>query len=153
MILSSPEEIIPLALRWAYLTLHRQSDAAFSPHGVTADQFVLMATLIDGQVLTQRELADRMPSDPSTVRAMLVLLEGHGLVRRDVHPNDGRARMVVLTAAGRRKFRQLWRAGEAIRDRIVSELSDEEAYTLVRLLNQVTESMNSDSKLTVKNTS
>ena len=75
----------------AYLMLHRQSDAAFAPHGVTADQFVLLARLSEGEALTQKELAIRMPSDPSTVRAMLVLLEERGLVRRDPHPTDGRA--------------------------------------------------------------
>ena len=44
----NPQEEIPLALRAAYLMLHRQSDAAFAPHGVTADQFVLMVRLSEG---------------------------------------------------------------------------------------------------------
>ena len=66
---------LAIALRAAYLALHRRSDARFAPHGVTADQFVLLATLArGGDALTQRELARRMSSDPSTVRAMLVLL-------------------------------------------------------------------------------
>ena len=34
-----------MALRAAYLALHRRSDARFARHGVTADQFVLLATL------------------------------------------------------------------------------------------------------------
>ena len=38
-----------------------------------------------------RELARRMPSDPSTVRAMLVLLEKRGLVQRNWNPTDSRA--------------------------------------------------------------
>ena len=107
----------------------------FAPHGVTADQFVLLATLARGHALTQRELARRMPSDPSTVRAMLVLLEKHGLVQRDTHPTDARARTVALTAAGRRKFRQLWTAGEPIRAQMFSALPPDEAEALVVLLN------------------
>ncbi len=63
---------LPMALRMAYLAMHRQTDAIFQSHGVTADQFVLLATLSRGDALTQRELARRMSSDPSTVRAMLV---------------------------------------------------------------------------------
>ena len=85
---------LPLALRTAYMALHRRSEAVFGEQGVTADQFVLLATLSRGQALTQRELARRMPSDPRTVRAMLVLLEQRGLVQRDVHPTDSRARTV-----------------------------------------------------------
>lgn len=74
---------IALALRGAYLAIHRSSDAAFADFGVTADQFVLLATLARGSALTQRQLSKRMSSDPSTVRAMLVLLERQGLVRRE----------------------------------------------------------------------
>ena len=133
---------IPVALRAAYLALHRRSDAAFAPHGVTADQFVLLATLArGGHALTQRELARRMSSDPSTVRAMLVLLEERGLVERDTHPTDARKRTVALTAEGERAFRQLWAAGEPIRARMLGTLQPGEAETLVGLLTRVAEAL------------
>jgi DNA-binding MarR family transcriptional regulator len=133
---------IAIALRAAYLTLHRRSDARFAPHGITADQFVLLATLArGGEALTQRELARRMSSDPSTVRAMLVLLAARGLVERDTHPIDGRARTVALTNKGRRAYRRLWRAGESIRARMLDALPPGEAETLVRLLGRVAEAL------------
>ena len=133
---------LPMALRAAYLALHRRSDARFARHGVTADQFVLLATLArGGHALTQRELARRMSSDPSTVRAMLVLLEQRGLVERDTHPADARARTVALTAKGLRAYRRLWKAGESIRARMLGALRPGEADTLVRLLGQVTEAL------------
>lgn len=123
------------------MALHRCSDAQFAKLGVTADQFVLLATLARGQALTQRELAARMPSDPSTVRAMLVLLEERGLVSRDTHPTDGRARTVALTKLGLRKYRQVWKVGQAIRDQMVSSLSIEETKSLVKLLRRVSRSL------------
>jgi MarR family transcriptional regulator, lower aerobic nicotinate degradation pathway regulator len=132
---------IPMALRAAYLALHRRSDARFSPHGVTADQFVLLATLERGHALTQRELAVRMSSDPSTLRAMLVLMEQRGLVKRQAHPTDARARTVALTAAGKRKFQQLLAAGEPIRHRIFQALGPDDAATIIRLLARITESL------------
>jgi DNA-binding MarR family transcriptional regulator len=125
---------LPMALRAAYLALHRASDARFAQYGITADQFVLLATLARGEPLTQREIARRMPSDPSTVRAMLVLLEKQGLVARDRHPSDSRAHQVSLTAAGKRKFQQLWKAGEAVRAKMFTAIPDEEADALVRNL-------------------
>src|SRR6187200_486794 len=107
---------IAMTLRAAYLALHRRSEARFAPHGITADQFVLLATLArGGEALTQRELARRMASDPSTVRAMLVLLAARGLVGRNAHPTDARARTVALTAKGARAYRRLWAAGEPVR--------------------------------------
>lgn len=136
---------IALALRAAYLALHRRSDAAFGRHGLTADQFVLLASLArGGHALTQRELARRMSSDPSTVRAMLVLLERRRLVEREAHPTDGRARTVALTAEGRQAFRQLWTAGEPIRAEMLAVLSPVEADTLVGLLARVAGALDSE---------
>ena len=78
-----------------------------------------------------------MSSDPSTVRAMLVLLEERGLVEREAHPTDARARTVALTAKGRRAYRRLWTAGESIRGRMHGALGPGEAEALIRLLGQV----------------
>ncbi len=139
------QERLPRLLRSAYFALHRQTDAALAKLGVTADQFVLLATLHPNHVMTQRELADRMPSDPSTVRAMLVLLEEHGLVSRAANPNDSRAKAVSLTAKGKRTFQKLWNAGEQIRARMVAHLSPQEGQTLVQLLSSVAESLDDPS--------
>jgi DNA-binding MarR family transcriptional regulator len=137
---------VAIALRTAYLALHRRSEARFAPHGVTADQFVLLATLArGGHALTQRELARRMSSDPSTVRAMLILLEQRGLVQRDTHPDDARARTVALTAKGMRAFRRLWTAGDSIRAQMLGALRRGEAETLVRLLARVAAALNPES--------
>lgn len=136
---------IALALRSAYLALHRRTDARFAPHGVTADQFVLLATLArKGQALTQRELARGMSSDPSTVRAMLVLLAARGLVERNQHPTDARARTVNLTAKGLRTYQRLLKAGESIRTRMLSALGPGEADTFIRLLGQVAGALDPD---------
>ena len=137
----STERDLPMALRAAYLALHRVSDARFAAYGVTADQFVLLATLSQGQALTQRELASRISSDPSTVRAMLVLLDHGGLVKRESHPSDARAKTVALTAAGKRKLQQLWKAGQQIRDKMFESLEPSDARTLVELLRRVANSL------------
>ena len=137
----STERDLPMALRAAYLALHRVSDARFAAYGVTADQFVLLATLSQGQALTQRELASRISSDPSTVRAMLVLLDHGGLVKRESHPSDARAKTVALTAAGKRKLQQLWKAGQQVRDKMLGCLEPSAAGTLVELLRRVTNAL------------
>ena len=42
---------LAMALRTAYLALHRRTDAALARHRVTADQFVLMAALARGEAV------------------------------------------------------------------------------------------------------
>jgi DNA-binding MarR family transcriptional regulator len=145
---------LALALRAAYLALHRRSEARFARHGVTADQFVLLAALArGGHALTQRELGRRMSSDPSTVRAMLVLLERRGLVGRDKHPTDARARTVSLTAKGTRMYQRLWAAGEPVRERLLGALSPGEAGSLVELLARVARALDPDAAPAAESTS
>jgi DNA-binding MarR family transcriptional regulator len=122
------------------LALHRQTNDCFAKDGVTADQFVLLASLADADAVTQQELVRRVGSDPNTVRAMLLLLEGRGLVARERHPADGRARSVSLTAKGRRVFTRLLAKSEPLRVRLLTALRPGEA-TLVELLHRVAEAM------------
>jgi len=135
---------LPLALRAAYLALHRNTEATFSKYGVTADQFVLMLALQEGRLLTQRELAKRIWSDSSTVRAMLVLLETSGYVQRTSNPNDSRARSVELTAAGKRKLRMLWKIGQPIRDSMYGCMSKKESELLIELLAKLANTLGRD---------
>jgi DNA-binding MarR family transcriptional regulator len=132
---------LPLLLRAAYFGMHRVSDAHFSRSGVTADQFVLLARLAEVDAVTQQELARRASSDPSTIRAMLVLLEGRGLVARAKHPDDGRAHVVTLTAKGRRLFERLLETSGPIRVQMLSGFSAEEARLLMDCLRRLIDNM------------
>jgi DNA-binding MarR family transcriptional regulator len=132
---------IARALRAAYLALHRQTNECFAKDGVTADQFVLLSALADADAVTQQELVRRVNSDPNTVRAMLLLLESRGLVARERHPTDGRARCVTLTVKGRQVFRKLWAKSEPLRARLLGAFRPDEVTALVGFLSRVAEIM------------
>jgi DNA-binding MarR family transcriptional regulator len=129
------------ALRAAYLALHRQTNDCFANDGVTADQFVLLSALADADAVTQQELVRRVSSDANTLRAMLLLLEGRGLVARQRHPTDGRARRVALTRKGRQVFEKLWSKSEPLRVRLLTAFRPEEVTALTRLLRRVADVM------------
>lgn len=130
---------LAMALRTAYLTMHRRTDAAFAAEAVTADQFVVLCALSNSNVLTQRELVERTNSDPNTLRAMLVLLERRELVERRPNPEDARARRVLMTAKGRRMQQKLWNHSEGVRQDLLRQLKPEDVATLVTLLRRVAE--------------
>ncbi len=132
---------IARALRAAYLAMHRQTNDCFVQDGVTADQFVLLSALADGDAVTQQELVRRVSSDPNTVRAMLLRLEERGLVIREPHPADGRARSVMLTARGRQVFKRLWTKSEPLRQRMLSAFRPSEVTALVTLLHRFADVM------------
>ena len=62
---------------------------------------VLALRRLAPQPLTLRGLAERLAADPPYVTLMVDDLEKRGLVQREPHPEDRRAKLVQLTAAGR----------------------------------------------------
>jgi DNA-binding MarR family transcriptional regulator len=137
---------IAMALRAAYLALHRQTDAVLVRWDVTADQFVVLFALSRGDALTQRELVERTSSDPSTIGAMLLRLEGKGLVERLPNPRDARARTVRLTRNGRAAFRRMWSGTEPLRQRLSILLGPAAMGPLVSALQAVAVGLEEDTE-------
>ena len=133
----NPGHEIAMSLRGAYLAMHRQAEGEFARYGITADQFVVLAVLNDGAVLTQSEVCRRTYSDPNTMGAMLALMETRGLVRRMRHPKDGRARTVTLKPKGKRIFAKTMAHREAIRERMETLFTGAEVEALVGLLQRI----------------
>ena len=132
---------LPRLLRAAYFAMHRVSESHFSKQGLTADQFVLLACLAEQNGVMQQDLVRRAASDPSTIRAMLVLLEGRGLVVRERHPADGRARRVSLSTKGQRLYERLWTTSGPIRTQLLAGFSTDEADSLLKFLRRLIENM------------
>jgi DNA-binding MarR family transcriptional regulator len=137
---------LPRILRTTYFAMHRISDRHFARQGVTADQFVLLACLAQEDGITQQELARRASSDPSTIRAMLLLLEGRALVARERDPQDSRARLVTLTSKGRRAYDRLLKTSQPIREQMLKGFSAEAARSLIVGLRRVTDNIATSEK-------
>lgn len=57
--------------------------------------------------LPQVDVARALGMSPSSATRLIDSLEGHGVVRREPHPNDRRINQVVLTATGHALMAQL----------------------------------------------
>jgi DNA-binding MarR family transcriptional regulator len=130
-------ETLGMKLRGAYLTFHRFGDTFVNQFGVSADQFVVMSLLAEAEGVTQRVIVTRAFSDANTIGEMLRRLERKDLVRREDHPNDGRARRVFLTPQGRALQRQIWECWQGYLRRIDRIYSPEELHTLKKLLERI----------------
>ena len=132
---------IAMAIRAAYLPMHRQADAILAPYDVTANQYVILALLAERDQVPQRDLVERAASDPNTIRPVLMTLERKGLVTREQDPNDGRAQCVGLSKKGRRVFEQLRRDSQPFRDRLTAALDPDDACNLVCSLRRIQAAM------------
>jgi DNA-binding MarR family transcriptional regulator len=129
------------AIRRAHLALQRCADVIFRPRRITTDQFSLLWAVEKHDGIRQNELAEALFTDPNTVTAMLARLEKRGLVRREVCAEDGRARQVRLTAAGRRMTRRLSDDWQPMRLKLQEVFAGEVGQEALRVLDQVRELM------------
>lgn len=132
---------IAMALRAAYLSMHRQTNLCLAKYGVTADQFVCMVLLAEEDGITQQELVNRATSDPNTIRAMLLLLEERNIVKREQHPTDRRARIVTLTENGRQLYEKLLIAVVPVQDKLSCCFEGENVTAFITNLQNIIESM------------
>jgi len=91
---------------------------------------------IAARPMTMGELAALLGVDPPNLTSLVDELEGNGLVERQAHPTDRRAKLVVATEAGAALAR---RANEILErpPLRLSELPDDDLETLVQILSRV----------------
>lgn len=108
------------ALKRAYQATRNELDARLAGYGVTAAQLDVLVYLHAGRDPEQRDLQAMLGISGATLTRLLDALEGKGLVRREVAPDDARVKRAILTEAGL-----------ALLDRLNAE---EEAAFVARLL-------------------
>jgi DNA-binding MarR family transcriptional regulator len=97
---------LPLLLRRAWYGLNQAFRRRIAHLGITPDQFTVLRTLTEGDEagISQRELAQRMSSDPNTIASLLERMESAGLLERGADERDRRANRIRLLPVGRKKY-------------------------------------------------
>lgn len=111
----------------------------FSGLGLTLGQGQprILARLLQGDGLTQRELADACSLDAATLSRALDRLEEMGLIRREEHPGSRRSYLVRLTDAGREKAAKVQEGFDRVDELLCQGFSQEEQERLRRDLEHI----------------
>lgn len=133
----APRHELSMALRRAYMRLHRDTCIHCSVEDVTADQFVLMNVLSCVGKAKQSELVVIVDSDANTVSSMLRRLQNRGLIRRETHPDDSRAKSVQLTEQGVALLAVLEQSTMNNRKEMENIFSPEELKLLISMLRRL----------------
>jgi MarR family transcriptional regulator for hemolysin len=104
-------------LTQAHFNLVSEIAVAFEPLGVSNRGYHVLATARTGEY-TQKDLAERIGLDKTTMVVTVDELERKGLAERRPSSEDRRARVISVTRAGERKVRE----GQAIVDRIQGDV-------------------------------
>jgi MarR family transcriptional regulator, transcriptional regulator for hemolysin len=132
----------PLAANLGWLlgqashTLATEQTAALERLGISPRSYCLLTTAMGGEH-TQSELAQKVGLDKTTMVVTLDELEATGLAERRPSPDDRRARVVVVTDAGRRKVAEGREIVEGIQADVLAALPARERKVLVDALSRL----------------
>ena len=113
---------------------HTQTAAALESIGITTALFAVLNYLLAGDASNQQEIGTAVGIDPSTMVTLLDQLERAGLAERRPHPQDRRARVVVITPKGRRTVERGRALAREVEDTILQGLASDERRQLMKLL-------------------
>lgn len=130
---------LPLLLRRAWYGLNQAFRRRIAHLRLTPDQFTVIRTLLESEGITQRELAQRMSSDPNTIAALVERMEQAGLIQREPHQKDRRAHCLRLTARGRSKYLKARALAIQMQSEILSVLPAEVRERFLADLDRVAE--------------
>ncbi|WER48839.1 MarR family winged helix-turn-helix transcriptional regulator [Cupriavidus sp. WKF15] len=102
-------------VRKAARQISRLYDAYLQPSGLRITQFLILATLNEGESASVNALAERLDIERTAMGKMIGFLERDGYVKVRPSPEDGRIRIVELTPDGRKLFERaapLWQEAQ-----------------------------------------
>jgi DNA-binding MarR family transcriptional regulator len=113
-------------LTQAHYALGTELAAAFDPLGITPRGHSVLAAAMGGE-FTQKELAELIGLDKTTMVVTLDELEAAELAKRVASPLDRRARVVQVTPSGRAKVKAANQIVKRVQTNVLESLGDPEA--------------------------
>lgn len=122
----------------AHWALASELAARLAPLGLSPRGYHMLRGALSGRH-TQTQLAEMVGLDKTTMVVALDELEREGLAQRQPSPEDRRARIVVVTPAGKRKVAEADKVKEQVQAEVLGELSAREGEALIRALTKLVE--------------
>jgi MarR family transcriptional regulator, transcriptional regulator for hemolysin len=120
----------------AHWALAAELTAALEPVGVSARGYHVLRAALSGD-RTQTELAEVVGLDKTTMVVTVDELERQGLAERRPAPHDRRARIIAVTAAGRRKVAEAEKVKEHVQADVLGELPERDQKALIDALEKL----------------
>ena len=122
-----------LARRWRQALDERLATVGFSDATWTPLSYLARY----GDDVSQKELAERMQIDTSSLVRLLDILEAKGEIERRPDPEDRRAKRLFLTAGGRTAFNALDQRLGMLEAAMLSDITDVEVESLLSVFERI----------------
>ncbi|MBS9802426.1 MarR family winged helix-turn-helix transcriptional regulator [Bacillus toyonensis] len=107
------------------------------PYGVTPEQWGIISVLSSQRGTTQKELAEAIDKDQTTVVRMIQSMERKGIVKKALNDQDRRSHNLFLTEKGDELKKTILPVVQDAHNFVTSKLSEEEIEQLKTLLNKL----------------
>jgi DNA-binding MarR family transcriptional regulator len=136
----SAEECLASNLSWllsqAHYGLASEVHSAFAPLGISGRSYHVLTAALTGDY-SQTELADLVGLDKTTMVVTMDELERQGLAERQPSEHDRRARVIVVTRAGKRKVDQAREVIEKIQADVLEAIPARQRDAFLRGLGEL----------------
>src|SRR6059036_1654559 len=126
-----------LVLMKAHRTLERLATRSIESSETGLSDFAVIEMLLHKGPQPVNAIGRRVELTSGAITTAVDRLESRGLVTREAHPSDRRARIVRLTAAGKEQAAKIFAGHKAAMDAAASALSKTERATLIALLKKL----------------
>ena len=126
-----------LVLMKAHRTLERLATHSIESSEAGLSDFAIMEMLLHKGPQPVNEIGRRVELTSGAITTAVDRLESRGLVTREAHSSDRRARIVRLTAAGEVEAARIFADHKAAMDLAARRLSKSERATLIELLKKL----------------
>src|SRR6058998_3561979 len=126
-----------LVVMKAHRTLQRLATRSIDSSEVGLSDFAVMEMLLHKGPQPVNEIGRRVELTSGAITTAVDRLESRGLVAREAHASDRRARIVRLTAAGEKQAARIFAGHKVAMDLAAGGLSKTERATLIELLKKL----------------
>ena len=126
-----------LVMMKAHRSLQRVATRSIESVEGGLSDFAVLEMLLHKGPQPVNEIGRRIELTSGAITTAVDRLETRGLVTREAHPTDRRARIVRLTPAGKQQAARIFAVHKAVMDRAASGLSKTERATIIALLKKL----------------
>lgn len=128
-------------LRDAYQGITRRFALRTQTYGLSPTQWRLLGQVLKTGPKTQAALAEALDVEPISVSRLVDRMVQAGWVRREAHPQDRRAKVIVPTAKAEAAAPDVLQVVDEVTEAAMTTLSQAERDDLIRMLRQIIETL------------
>ena len=126
-----------LVMMKAYRAMERVAEYSIESSDACLSDFAVLEMLLNKGPQPINEIGRRIELTSGAITTAVDRLESRGLVTREAHESDRRARVVQLTTEGKKQAAKSFGAHKTTMDSAADALSTAERATLIRLLKKL----------------